>query len=493
MGRTVVIGLDSIDWKFLREFIDRGLMPNSAKVEEKGFSGNLRSIDPPLSVPAWLCFATGKRPDKLDIYNFRVLEPESYNLEMADFASIQEDRFWNDFDDAGVIGIPTIFPVDKDRFNGFIASGEFVPETSAPEDFRRDVEDFGYSPDSPNLWKFEENIEHMDREGDFMSKVLEERSPEFFIGVTSVTDRLQHSYCNDEEKMMDLYGKADDFVGKILQHFDDEDNVFIVSDHGSSEIKKVFYINTWLEEKDLLRFNEGGSKKSRLKEQLRYKTKNLAKDVLSKLNLLDFAMDNIPDSIQSEVRSKSDVWDKIDWGNTKAFATGGYVGQIYINTEEYPEGSVSEEEYDELRDEIIEKLRELEDPETGEKVVDRVWKKEEIYREELADRAPDIMFYPKDMAYKVNDGFHGKVFDESVPNGSHGLNGVVLGRGPDIKEGAEVDLHLTDMAPTLLHLIGEGVPEDMDGEVRKEIFKEGSEPKNREVEYTSKELEGLDF
>ncbi|MFB6099926.1 MAG: hypothetical protein ABEK16_01505, partial [Candidatus Nanohalobium sp.] len=129
----------------------------------------------------------------------------------------------------------------------------------------------------------------------------------------------------------------------------------------------------------------------------------------------------------------------------------------------------------------------------GEKVVDQVWRKEEIYREELADRAPDIMFYPKDMAYKVNDGFHGKVFDESVPNGSHGLNGVILGRGPDIREGAEIDMHLTDVAPTLLHLMGEEVPEDMDGEVRKEIFKEGSEPKEREVEYTSKELEGLDF
>jgi len=330
-------------------------------------------------------------------------------------------------------------------------------------------------------------------EGDFMDKVLGERDPEFFIGVTSVTDRVQHAYCNDEDKMMELYSKADEFAGKILKHVGEDDNVFVVSDHGSAPINKVFYVNKWLEKKSFLEFNDQGSSVfSRVREGLRYRVKRTAKDVLSAVGLLEFAMDKVPENIQDEVRSKSNVWDKIDWSETLAYSTGGYVGQIFLNTkEEYPEGQVSETEFEEIRDKIIEELEQLEDPENGEKVIGKIWRKEDIYRD-FADRAPDILFYTKDMAYKVNDGFHGKVFDESVPNGSHGLNGVILGKGPDIAKG-EFDMHLTDVAPTLLHLMGEEVPEDMDGEVRKEVFKEGSAPAVPDVKRVSDELGDIDF
>jgi predicted AlkP superfamily phosphohydrolase/phosphomutase len=440
-----------------------------------------------------LCFCTGKRPDKLDLYNFRVWEPGTYNLNnVAGFEEYQEDVFWNDLENVGVVGVPSIYPSERVYLDGFIVSGPFAPEDASPEDFRDEVEDFGYTANVPNFWKFDECIDHLEKEGDFISETLGKRGPDFFIGVTSVTDRVQHAYCNDREKMMDLYSEADDFVGKILDHFDEDDNVFIVSDHGSEPIEQVFYVNKWLEKEGFLEFNqEGSSLLSNLRENLRYKLKTSAKKVLKPLGLLEFALDHTPEPVREGIRSKEGVWDKIDWENTEAFATGGYVGQIFINTEEYPEGEISDEGFEEVRDRIIRELESLENPDTGEKVVDQVWKREDIYRD-FADRAPDILFYPKDMKYKVNDGFHNQVFDQSVPNGSHGLNGVILGRGPEIRSG-EVDMHLTDVAPTLLHLMGKKVPEDMDGEVKKEIFREESDPEERDVEYTSEELEGLDF
>jgi predicted AlkP superfamily phosphohydrolase/phosphomutase len=494
MARTVVVGLDSVDWFFLSRAIDMGVAGNIESVCSNGFHGELRSIDPPLSVPAWLCFSTGKRPDKLDLYNFRMVESGSYSFsEMPDCGRFQSDAFWTNLDNVGVLGVPTIFPSSDLSLDGFMFSGPFVPDKGFPEEVGEKARRHGYTANVPNLWKYDECLEHLDMEGDFASKVLQDRNPEFFISVSSVTDRLQHSYRDDEQKMMELYSKADDYVGKILEHFDEEDNVFIVSDHGSAEIKKVFYINTWLEDEDLLSLNQGAKKLPKIKEKARYRLKKTAKHVLSSLGLLDFALDNVPENIQDTVKEKTDIWDKIDWNNTKAFATGGYVGQIYINTEEYPEGCVTEEEYNEVRNRIIDKLEELEDPETGEEVVEKAWKKEDVYREELTERAPDIMFYTSDMSYKVNDGFHGKIFDKSVPNGSHGLNGVILGRGPDIKQGAEVDMHLTDVAPTLLHLMGEKVPEDMDGAVKKQIFEQGSDPEKREVEYVSEDLQNLDF
>ncbi len=492
MGKTYVIGLDSIDWKFLDKAISDGFAPNIARIYEDGFHGDLRSIDPPLSVPAWLCFASGKRPDKLDLYRFGYRKPGTYHINsVSGYAEFQDEAFWNDLENPGVIGVPSISP--NPEFNGFMVSGPFCPEEACPDEFKNEVEEFGYSAKNPNFWEFEESLKHMEMEGNFMDKVLSRRDPEFFIGVTSVTDRVQHAYCNDEDKMMELYSKADEFAGKILSHTTSEDNVFIVSDHGTAPIKKVFYVNKWLEEKGFLEFNEQGSSTLfQFREDLRYRLKRLGKELLSRIGTLEFAMNNVPDRIQDEVRSKSGVWDKIDWSNTLAYSTGGYVGQIFLNTEDdYPEGQVSEKNYENIREEIIEGLKELEDPEDGEKVIGKIWRKEEIYRD-FAHKAPDILFYTKDMSYKVNDGFHGKVFDGSVPNGSHGLNGIILGKGPNIREG-EFDMHLTDLAPTLLHLMGKEVPEDMDGSVKKEIFVEGSEPKQGEVRKISEELDNLDF
>jgi hypothetical protein len=42
-------------------------------------------------------------------------------------------------------------------------------------------------------------------------------------------------------------------------------------------------------------------------------------------------------------------------------------------------------------------------------------------------------------------------------------------------------MHILDIAPTVLHLHGEDVPERMDGEVRRDLFDSASEPANREI------------
>ncbi|MFB6158113.1 MAG: alkaline phosphatase family protein [Candidatus Nanohalobium sp.] len=489
MGRTVVIGLDGIDWKLLQEFVDEGVTPNIAEVYESGFNGDLRSIDPPVSVPAWISFFTGKEPDKLDLYYFMVKEEGGNEIDRDHrLGEHNPDAFWNRLEDAGVIGVPSSVPTED--LDGFLVSGPFAPHESS-EEVQGLVEEFDYDPYLPNMWQFKKSLKKLRNEADFADAVLDEKDPEFFMFTTSVTDRLQHSFWDDEEKMEELYREVDNFVGRVLDHFDpEEDNVFIVSDHGFEDLEKNFYLNSWLRDEGYLTLNQG-DEGSAGREDLRYAVKRFSKDVLSRLGLLEIALDVVPQRVRSQVQFSDEIWDKIDFSNTQAFAASNYVGEIYVNKEEYEGGCVPEEEFDEVRDEIIEKLKQVEDPETGEKVVEEIWRGEEIY-ERYDDKSPDILFYTKDMKYKVKHDLHGRVFDESVPNGSHGLNGVILGRGPDIENG-EFDMHLTDVAPTLLHLMGEDVPEDMDGEVPKEIFVEGSEPDRREVRKVSEELEDLDF
>ena len=55
--------------------------------------------------------------------------------------------------------------------------------------------------------------------------------------------------------------------------------------------------------------------------------------------------------------------------------------------------------------------------------------------------------------------------------GSHRRDGIVLARGPDMCPGSiDPPLEMTDVAPTMLHLLGLPVPEDMTGEVRLDLM-----------------------
>ena len=51
--------------------------------------GPLRSVDPPITVPAWSCMMTGRDPGELGIYGFRNRADHGYDsLAVADSRSV---------------------------------------------------------------------------------------------------------------------------------------------------------------------------------------------------------------------------------------------------------------------------------------------------------------------------------------------------------------------------------------------------------------------
>ena len=64
------------------------------------------------------------------------------------------------------------------------------------------------------------------------------------------------------------------------------------------------------------------------------------------------------------------------------------------------------------------------------------------------------------------------------------LLGIFLAYGPDIRVGKEVKtLKIVDLAPTILHLMGVPIPNDVDGRVLREIFRERSKASERTMQY----------
>jgi predicted AlkP superfamily phosphohydrolase/phosphomutase len=181
---------------------------------------------------------------------------------------------------------------------------------------------------------------------------------------------------------------------------------------------------------------------------------------------------------------------EIDFGRTQAYQfpmkcpplTG-----IVINVRgRQPQGIVPPAEYEALRARLMGELQELRDPKTGEPVVARVFRREDLYQGEFVERAPDIVVWCHDL-YKEGPLAQGPVvgevpYDELVQvPGSHDERGIFLVRGPGIAAGKEITgAGLIDVPPTILHAMELSIPTEMDGRVLTEVFAE-SRPV-REVE-----------
>ena len=112
--RVAVIGLDCGTPQLLfRDLLDE--IPNIRKLMDGGMHGDLASITPPITVPAWACAMTGKTPGQLGLYGFRNRKDHTYDgLSIATSGSIQEPAVWDKLAEKGMrsllIGVPPELP-----------------------------------------------------------------------------------------------------------------------------------------------------------------------------------------------------------------------------------------------------------------------------------------------------------------------------------------------------------------------------------------------
>jgi predicted AlkP superfamily phosphohydrolase/phosphomutase len=128
-----------------------------------------------------------------------------------------------------------------------------------------------------------------------------------------------------------------------------------------------------------------------------------------------------------------------------------------------------------VRDDLVRRLRAITDPTTGEPLVGEVFKREEIFHGRHVQNAPDVCFLPADMRFiSIGDmDFTSNRFvvDAFGISGGHRMHGILVANGPAIRPGtASPRAHITDLTPTMLHLLGRPVVDDMDGRVLEEII-----------------------
>lgn len=154
MRRVVVLGLDGLEPTLVESFMAEGLLPNLARLREKGSYRRLGTTWPPLSPVAWSSFSTGSNPGKHNIFDFIARHPRTYRpmissvrlgaarrslrlgpylvpLSRPTVTGLRKSKpFWAVLGEAGifsaVLRVPITFP--PDRFRGVQLSAMCVPD-----------------------------------------------------------------------------------------------------------------------------------------------------------------------------------------------------------------------------------------------------------------------------------------------------------------------------------------------------------------------------
>jgi predicted AlkP superfamily phosphohydrolase/phosphomutase len=159
-------------------------------------------------------------------------------------------------------------------------------------------------------------------------------------------------------------------------------------------------------------------------------------------------------------------------------------------------GTVKNEDVDYYLELIIEKLKQLQNPDTGEILKVQVYKPEEVYNGEFLDEAPDIIFMIEDGTIEIDATVEdGEIFAEGSPftgwTGTHTPDGVLIANGPLIKQGQILpDANIMDITPTILHIYGIPVPGDVDGKTLYNLFSNSASFDERSEETASLDDEG---
>jgi predicted AlkP superfamily phosphohydrolase/phosphomutase len=525
MPGVFMIGWDGATFDLIRPWVAQGRLPHMAELMKHGVHGPLRSTIPPWTFPAWTSFMTGTNPGKHGIFDFFRPRPGTYDLEFVHGGHRRAHTFWRILSDAGrhvvSISIPCTFPpepVNGVMISGFDFPGEgpesFVDARGMypPELYDELLRNVGRHPIDAAVVKdinrgrpdlvVERIVETIRKKSATARYLMQHRPWDCFMILFGESDGAGHQfwkYCDPksplftdqppglQDSILRIYQELDRQTGELLALVPPDTTVLMMSDHGFGGVSNwALYPNCWLQAKGFLRLRGRATQRmARVMERLKlWGVATLP--VWVQRTLHRFAGGRLG---QFEARVR---YGTIDWAHTEAyFDENPYFPTLRINLKgRQPKGTVEPgQPYEELRDRLIRELEAWRHPETGAAIVERAYRREEAYSGPCLEEAADIIpkwalhqgySYAFRMSSKAPDQAWIEQLDLLLPqnmqyftgkSGTHRDDGIFVARGPAIRAGVAVDgARIIDLAPSLLHLLGVPVPEDMDGRVLHEII-----------------------
>lgn len=484
--RLTVIGLDAATFDVIDPLVAAGDLPNLARLIRTGARGPLQSTVHPLTPQAWTTMVTGVNAGQHGIWDFQERFGSGYELRFVNGSYRTAPAFWDRLHAAGrrvgLVNVPFTWPPPP--IDGFVVSGF---DTAAHDDMTHPHE---------LLAELRERFGELDLDHRFpigadgavdvdavrracAQKVaatrwlVERYEPELLFVVFMSADHIHHVAWTDwEERGPDstvaaVYRLLDDAVGELAELGGD---VMTVSDHGGGSLKGVVNLNAWLADEGYLTYLDSRStlggralrrtlalRRSLLPEAARRRVKRIAPEL-------------------SERVARRSARQVVDLDRTQAFAYGNF-GNIVVNLRGREENGVVEPgaEYDTVRSGIAARLLELRSPD-GERIVRAVHRREDLFEGPAIEKVPDLIVEFDEYAWLGKGNLSARtptIWDEVQIEpgssyayvGSHRPEGIITLTGPSAAAGVTVQARIEDVAPTVLYLLGEPIPFDLQGRV----------------------------
>jgi predicted AlkP superfamily phosphohydrolase/phosphomutase len=358
-GRLVIVGLDGMPYRLMKTFGEDGTMPHFGQLAREGCFRPMASSIPEISSVAWSSVITGKNPGEHGIYGFTALAPGTYRRTFPNFSALKAQPFWEREPErrAIIINVPMTFPARE--MNGALIAG-FValdleratfPRSLVPRlramDYRVDV-DAKKAHQSLDL--FLQDLERTLQARIATYRYLwREESWDTFMLVFTGTDRLAHflwdAYGSESHPyraaFLAHFRQIDAAIGEIVGRLGPHDALIMLSDHGFERLEQNVYVNHTLRTEGFLSFEDDSTPSLR----------GISKDARA------FALDP---------------------------------GRIYLHRKAaYPKGNIEPADEAALLDDLVTLFESLEW--NGERVIQRAFRKEEIYAGPQIDLAPDLV------------------------------------------------------------------------------------------------------
>jgi predicted AlkP superfamily phosphohydrolase/phosphomutase len=510
--RLLIVGWDCADGDITEFLCARGRLPNLSALRSRGLYTSIASTIPPSSLPAWTSAFTGVGPGRHGLCEYVRKDPGAYRLRLVTSADRRAETIFSLARRAGLrvacLGVPGTYPPDPELdvciagFDSPLArkasrrafSPGFLYEKLADRNLHWPYGGLDELAVGPGWHRAAGKVllDSVEQKSRVVEEILRGDWFDFFTVVFSEIDTASHHFWayHDGESprhrrdpelggvLEEVYVALDRALGRLLSNLDERAAVLVLSDHGAGgSSDHVFYLNRWLASWGWLRFKGASGLPGRLAARISgYAARFLPAEVKEALLRSAF----------SGMVMRADAWSRfggLDLPRTRAYSDELPQNPgIWINLRgRDPQGTVEPgAEYEELREEIIDRLESFRDPHGGRPLVDRVLRREEAVAGPYADRAPDLLVELASWGgYKLlaaqSAGRRGRVVRRLASSelvgskgvgvsGVHRPEGILVAAGPAIRPRESPDgIELVDVFPLAASLLDLLVPEGLDG------------------------------
>lgn len=455
--RLMIIGIDSLDRKFLHEMLPR--LPNLRKMMASGTELEPESTLPPDSITAWATIYTGMTPsqhgmvsfsdplDKIDMTVVREIDP----------SPIRGRTFWDALSREGkrVCIVNPHLGYPPWRVNGIMIGRANTrdnvlcePTDSLPASILeklcmiREVPRRSHSDKWRKINKVRQLIESEREAGLYL---LKQEEWDLFFLYSSALDYVKHyfwSFCDPNDPaypgenpfqgvIKEFYTIYDRLIGSISEAAGSDCGKIVISDHGHGmRPSRLVNLNRVLKDEGLfMDIQSSGSRRVSPRAFVKDSARDLAKRAVN-----DFRLGNLGMKLLRafpELRKAAMSSSYVDWDSTKAYVTdqSGMKAYAYGGIVVRRDKSSSEVEYESWRERAIRAVSEVVDPETGRSIARICIRREHLYPGKYVWKYPDLVIVLSD-GYGLGWDGRGPLFDtasiHNIAPGSHKMDTPVL-------------------------------------------------------------------